>query len=90
MSWDAVQKDWQRHVGQVRILWGRLTEDELKEINGRRDVLVDMIHRRYQIPKYNADEKVRVFESLYDSPNPEELKKEPQPKIPEPGANAGT
>lgn len=94
MSWDVIQKNWQRYLGQVRILWGKLTEDELKEIKGRRDVLIDLIHRKYQIPKYNAEEKVKIFESLYDTPDPEELKKDPKPKTPEPshqaGANVGT
>lgn len=89
MSWDVIQKDWQRYVGQARILWGKLTEDDLQKINGRRDTLVEMIHSRYQIPKYDADEKVRVFEGLYDTPDPKELEKEPQSRVAEPGLQAG-
>lgn len=89
MSWDAIQKDWQRYVGHVRIVWPRLTEDDLKKINGRRDSLIEMIHHRYQIPKYNAEEKVRTFERMYDTPDPKELEKEPQSHVAEPGIQSG-
>lgn len=69
MSWDNVQADWQLHVGQIRIHWDKLTEDELQQINGRRDTLVDMIHRKYELPKEAADEQVKVFESQFDKPH---------------------
>ncbi|MCO6441697.1 MAG: general stress protein CsbD [Nitrococcus mobilis] len=67
MGWDTVQGDWQRHVGQIRILWSKLTEDELQQINGRRDMLIDKIHERYQLPKDAVEEQVKIFESRFDS-----------------------
>lgn len=66
MGWDTVQGDWQRHVGQVRIRWGRLTEEDLKEINGRRDVLVEKIQSKYYLPKVNAEEEVTIFARRFD------------------------
>lgn len=62
MSWDKVQGDWQRHLGQARIIWGKLTEDDLQQINGRRDVLLDKIQERYKITKVQAEEEVHTFE----------------------------
>ncbi len=70
MSWNKVQGDWPLHVGQVRILWSKLTEEELQEINGQREKLVDKIHAKYHIPQDAAEEQVRVFESRFDDLNP--------------------
>ncbi|MDN5869247.1 MAG: general stress protein CsbD [Nitrococcus sp.] len=66
MGWDTVRADWPRYVGQVRIRWGKLTEEELKEINGRREVLVEMIQRKYRVPEMHADEDVKIFEKRFD------------------------
>ncbi|EAR22377.1 CsbD family protein [Nitrococcus mobilis] len=91
MSWNTVQGDWQRHVGQVRILWSRLTEGELQEINGRREKLIDKIHERYQVPKDLADEQVRIFENRFDEPNPKiEREKRGEEIVPGPGKALGS
>ncbi|MDN5869248.1 MAG: general stress protein CsbD [Nitrococcus sp.] len=69
MAWDKIQADWQRYVGQVRILWTKLSEEDLNQIDGQRDMLIEMIHRRYKVPKDNADEQVKLFESQLDTPH---------------------
>ncbi|MDN5848802.1 MAG: general stress protein CsbD [Nitrococcus sp.] len=69
MSWDNVKADWNQNVGQVRIYWDKLTEDELHEVKGDRNRLIEMIHRKYAIPKDDADEQVKVFESRFEEPH---------------------
>lgn len=69
MDWDKIQADWHQHVGQIRILWKNLTEEDLNQINGNRDMLVEMIHRKHEISKHEADEQVKLFESQLDNPN---------------------
>ena len=40
MNWDRVEGNWKQMTGKVKEQWGRLTDDELAEIGGRRDQLV--------------------------------------------------
>lgn len=62
MSWDKIQGDWQRHVGQVRVLWGKISDDELSQINGNREKLVSKIMEKYKIPQVVAEEQVKGYE----------------------------
>jgi uncharacterized protein YjbJ (UPF0337 family) len=34
MNWDTVKGDWQQFSGKVKEQWGKLTDDELTQING--------------------------------------------------------
>lgn len=63
MSWENIQADWQRHIGQVRIQWGKLTEEDLQQINGRRETLLEKIQERYKITRVQAEDQVKRFEA---------------------------
>ena len=39
MDWDRVQGGWKQFTGRVKEKWGKLTDDDLTTINGRRDQL---------------------------------------------------
>ena len=43
--------------------WGELTDDELDQIDGKRDELVGKIQEHYGIAKDEAEEQVNQFES---------------------------
>ena len=51
MDWDRVQGSWKRLTGRVKENWGKLTDDDLTAINGRRDQLEGKIQERYGIAK---------------------------------------
>ena len=36
MDWDCVQGNWKQVEGKVKAKWGKLTDDDLTAINGRR------------------------------------------------------
>lgn len=65
MGWENIQADWPRHIGHVRVIWGKLTEEELHQIDGRRDVLLDKIQERYKIIRPHAEEQVKTFERRF-------------------------
>ena len=46
--------------------WGKLTDDDLTAINGKRDQLVGKIQQRYGIAK-EAEKQVDEFTRSYDS-----------------------
>ena len=47
MNWDHVERMWKRTKGKVKEKWSKLTDDDLKFIDGRRDRLEGKIHQRY-------------------------------------------
>ena len=55
MDWNRIEGNWKQFSGRVKEKWGKLTNDDLDVINGRRDQLEGKIQERYGIAK----EKVR-------------------------------
>jgi uncharacterized protein YjbJ (UPF0337 family) len=62
MNWDTVKGDWKQFQGKVKEQWGKLTDDDLKRIEGRRDQLAVAIQKRYGIEMDEAEKQVSAFE----------------------------
>lgn len=60
--WEKFQGTWNQTKGAVKEQWGKLTEDDLLEIEGRRDQLVGKIQTRYGISKEEAEAQVGTWE----------------------------
>ncbi len=57
-NWDEIAGKWKLVGGEVKKQWGKLTDDELLEINGDRDILTGKIQEKYGIAKENADRQI--------------------------------
>jgi uncharacterized protein YjbJ (UPF0337 family) len=57
-NWDKVGGKWKQFSGEVKKQWGKLTDDELLEVNGDREVLAGKIQERYGIAKEHADRQI--------------------------------
>jgi uncharacterized protein YjbJ (UPF0337 family) len=62
MNWDRIEGNWKQFKGQARQQWGKLTDDELDQVEGRREELVGRIQERYGIARDEADRQVRDWE----------------------------
>src|SRR6516164_6491039 len=51
MDWNRVEGNWKQLRGQVKERWGRLTDDDLTAIAGKRDELEGKIQERYGYTK---------------------------------------
>ena len=51
MDWNRVEGNWKQVTGKVKEKWGKLTDDDLTTINGRRDQLEGKIQERYGLAK---------------------------------------
>ena len=51
MDWNCIEGNWKQFTGRVKEKWGKLTDDDLDVINGRRDQLEGKIQERYGIAK---------------------------------------
>src|SRR6266702_268461 len=58
MDWNRVEGNWKQVKGKVKEKWGKLTDDDLDVINGRRDQLEGKIQERYGIAKDQAQKEV--------------------------------
>jgi uncharacterized protein YjbJ (UPF0337 family) len=65
MNWDQLEGKWKQYKGEVREKWGKLTDDDLHVIAGRREQLIGRLQERYGIAKEvaarEADEFVRAL-----------------------------
>lgn len=43
MNWDRIEGNWKQFSGKVKQQWGKLTEDDLEVVEGRRVELVGKI-----------------------------------------------
>ena len=51
MDWNRIAGDWKQFTGRVKEKWGKLTDDDLDVINGRREQLEGKIQERYGVAK---------------------------------------
>ena len=58
MDGNRVEGHWRRAKGKVKEKWGKLTDDDLTAINGRRDQLEGKIQERYGIAKDQARKEI--------------------------------
>jgi uncharacterized protein YjbJ (UPF0337 family) len=58
MDWNRFEGNWKQFKGNVKEKWGRLTDDDLDVINGRREQLEGKIQERYGIEKDQARQDV--------------------------------
>jgi len=56
--WDQIAGKWKQFGGEIKKQWGQLTDDELMEINGRRDILAGKIQEKYGIAKEAANKQI--------------------------------
>jgi len=47
MNWDRIEGDWKSVKGQARQKWGKLTDDDLQVIEGKREELIGRLQKRY-------------------------------------------
>ena len=58
MDWNRVEGNWKQVKGMVKAKWGKLTDDDLTLINGRRDQLEGKIQERYGLAKDQAKKEI--------------------------------
>jgi uncharacterized protein YjbJ (UPF0337 family) len=58
MNWDRLDGNWKQFTGTVKQQWGKLTDDDLQVVEGRRTELVGKIQERYGIAKDEAERQV--------------------------------
>jgi len=62
MNKDQADGNWKQFKGKVKEKWGKLTDDDLTIVEGKRDQLVGKIQERYGHQKDVAEKEVKAWE----------------------------
>jgi uncharacterized protein YjbJ (UPF0337 family) len=61
MSWEELKGDWKVLKGKVKQQWGKLTDDDLDQIDGKREELAGRLQRTYGYAKDRAEREIEDF-----------------------------
>ena len=62
MNWDRIEGNWKQLTGQAKEQWGKLTNDDIDVVAGRRDQLSGKIQERYGVAKDEAEKQIVAWE----------------------------
>ncbi|MDA8477284.1 CsbD family protein [Citrobacter sp. Awk 4] len=63
MNKDEVSGNWKQFKGKVKEQWGKLTDDDMTVIEGKRDQLVGKVQERYGYARDKAEKEVSDWET---------------------------
>jgi uncharacterized protein YjbJ (UPF0337 family) len=58
---DAMKGKWKQVLGEAKLTWGKLTDDELLQLDGHADKLTGLVQERYALTRDAAAKQVRTF-----------------------------
>ena len=61
MEWNQIEGQWDQMKGQFKQKWGKLTDDNLMLIKGKKDVLVGQLKESYGLAKEDAEKQIEEF-----------------------------
>jgi len=66
MNWNQAEGNWKQFTGKVKETWGKLTDDEIDQIAGKRDVLLGKVQEKYGIAEEEAEKQLKDWEKTHD------------------------
>ena len=66
MNKDIFQGDWNMIKGKIKEKWGKLTDDDLTQINGKKEQLVGAIQKRYGLAKDKVESELSDWQKQCD------------------------
>ena len=58
MNWQQIEGKWDQVEGDVKSAWGKLTDDDLVWVSGKREKLIGKVQERYGVMKDQAQKQV--------------------------------
>jgi uncharacterized protein YjbJ (UPF0337 family) len=66
MNWEIAKGEWKQFKGKLQAQWGKLTDDQLDVIAGRRTELLGQLQKAYGVSLDEAEKQIKDFESRYN------------------------
>ena len=67
MNNDTIEGNWMQFKGKVKEQWGKLTDDDLDVIAGKKDQLLGKIQERQGITKDEAEKQLSDWQKKHNS-----------------------
>jgi uncharacterized protein YjbJ (UPF0337 family) len=67
MNHDTISGQWKQLGGQIKKQWGKLTDDDLKVVEGNAQMLAGRLQERYGIAREEAERQVSEFQRDLDA-----------------------
>ena len=61
MNPDILKGRWLQVKGEVRRRWGKLTDNDVTEIEGRVEILIGKLQERYGMKREEAEKQINEF-----------------------------
>jgi uncharacterized protein YjbJ (UPF0337 family) len=74
MNWDIVAGNWKQFKGKIRVRWGKINDDQLELIAGKRIELVGKIQEAYGITIEEVEQQIKLFEEQNKDFKPAKVK----------------
>jgi uncharacterized protein YjbJ (UPF0337 family) len=58
MNWDQIAGQWKQMGADIKSRWAKVTDDDLKNLGAKKDMLVAKVQERYGILKEEAERQV--------------------------------
>ncbi|HEX4769334.1 MAG TPA: CsbD family protein [Bryobacteraceae bacterium] len=68
MNSDQFEGKWKQLKGSVKQHWGKLTDDDVTMLSGKKDELIGRIQERYGITREEAEKQTNEFAKTYGTP----------------------
>jgi uncharacterized protein YjbJ (UPF0337 family) len=65
MNTDTWEGQWKQLKGEVKRQWGKLTDDDLTQIQGDREKLIGTIQERYGVARKQAEAQVQEWRDRF-------------------------
>jgi len=62
MNWDRIEGNWKQFKGTVRQQWGKITDEQLDAIAGKRHLLAGQIQQTYAVSVDNAETQLAAWQ----------------------------
>lgn len=62
MNQDRIEGNWKQFKGKLKEQWGKLTDDDLDVIGGKREQLLGRIQERHGLAKEEAEKQLASFQ----------------------------
>ena len=57
MNKDIFEGKWKEMSGQIKVWWGKLTDDDLEQAGGKADRLIGLLQQKYGYSREQAEEE---------------------------------
>lgn len=66
MNEDIIQGKWNQLKGEAQKRWGKLTQDNIDQVEGSRTKLLGLIQESYGVAKDEAEKQIKDWERSYE------------------------